>query len=636
MRLIKTKFLPLFLILISLIFLLIRARYSFCWSDESFYFATCGRFFKGDSIFMHDWFPTQLSSIALLPLYSLFVKITGSTAGIILYFRILFAIFECITAIVVFSIISKHHGAFLGCVTALLTEWYVHLNIATLSYYTLSLLCSLLAMLIIYDCYKDAELDREISAGYCIYKKSPQKLLIAGILFAISVLALPTMVVPYILVVILGFLIKASKKVLINNKTYASFVDTLDFIHIFKWTFVGILIPAVIFFSFLLLNVSVKDFIKAIPYVLSDEEHTTSLIYPIKRMYLAIMDAYGSRNAKAGFLLIAICCILFILVQIKKAAKNERVANSISKFLYNIRPFILLIDLILFAVYTSKSYNHTGFIFTAITLFSLPLFLITEKKNWPLFILCFVYGLTFSLVYSYSSFCDLYVLSMGHFIASIGGIILVYEFFLEICDGYKVFSLCYFKDYCKRKNLKGIFASLISYTYILILCISILVTVTLRITNIYRDDTINNLTVRLENGPAKGLYTSKDHAAMYNEVYEVISTYCMKDDNHQNLLISKLLPFGYMISDMNIAAPSTWRNAMDSDRVREYYKINPDKEPDTILLLNSEYGSYETCGDVEKDPSPNENSEEGFIYDFIEANNYTTIPVDCGIVYQKP
>ena len=54
------------------------------------------------------------------------------------------------------------------------------------------------------------------------------------------------------------------------------------------------------------------------------------------------------------------------------------------------------------------------------------------------------------------------------------------------------------------------------------------------------------------------------------------------------------------------------------------------------LLLTSLAGSYEACGDVEKDPTPNENDKDGFMYDYINKNGFTKISVPYGVIYQKP
>lgn len=598
------KYIPVILIVISMIILLIRSTYSFCWSDETFYLATTKRFYDGDSIFYHEWFPTQLSSLLLLPLYSLYVGIVGSSTGVLLFNRIIFVILESVSAYFVYRLLSKNHGIFIGCIASLFTQWYVHLNIATLSYYTITIHCFLLAMLIIYDCY--------------INKNSNLKLIIAGFLFAISVLCLPTMCVAYFIIVFAGFLITALAKFIPNAKFIADFSKKLDFIHTFIYTLFGIIIPAAIFFIYMLTHVSIKNFINSIPFVLSDDEHETNFRYPIKKMYLSINESFG-KIGYICYLFTACALLIFAIMLISNYVKNENLKEKISSFLLLIKPVIFIADLVLFILYLYTCYKYTGYIFSAILMFTTPLFLITEKKNYKLFILTYLSGLIYSLVFSYSSNGMLYILSMGHFICSIGCIVFIYDFINELKEN-RTFNI-----------LNKIYIPLISA--ILVICT--LDICTLRIVNIYRDDSIKNLNALIHEGPAKGLRTSDEHLKMYEEVILTIDEYCMEDNDNKTLLISKLLPFGYLESNMKIAAPTVWRNPLGSTRLKEYYEIHSDRYPDVIYVLNEEYGTYETCGDVERDPIPNANDDEGYIYDLISSYGYEAIHVPSGIIYKK-
>lgn len=618
----NVKYIPAILIFFSFILLLIKARYSFCWSDESFYLAVTSRFYKGDRIFYDEWFPTQLSSLLLLPLYSIYVAICKNTDGIILFFRILFVILELISATTVYKIMSKYHGLFLGTTLALLVQWYTHLNIATLSYYTMSTHFFVLSMVLIYDYYM-SKVHALSEASKNIAVKEKLQLVIAGILFALCVLCLPTMCVAYFLIVFAGFIITILGRISKSNSLIRSFSVSLDFIHTFFYTLIGICVPAIIFAVYMLTHVSIPDFLSSLTYVLSDDEHELSKLYPLKKMYLAINESYGS-VAKLAYLFVAISILVFFVMIISSILKESRITQLIEKVYPAIRLIVLVLDIVLFSLYLLKSFGHTGYIFTAMMLFSLPLFLITKKKNWRLFILAYIGGLLFSLVYSYSSNGMLYLLSMGHFICSIGGIVFVTDLANEI------------KDEQNDAHL-GISPSILSSIISAIIIVCIVQTCLLRVTNIYRDDKLQNLTELTKVGPAKGLYTSSEHLDMYMNVYDTINKYCMSDSNVSNetLLISKLLPFGYLISDLKVAAPTVWRNPMGSLRLKEYYESHEDRYPDVILVLDEYYGSYETCGDVEADYIPNDNDSDGYMYDYIKDNNMTAIPVNCGIVYVK-
>ena len=605
---------PYAVIALSAVILFIKCFLSFCWSDESFYFATCHRFFTGDSMFLHEWFPTQLSSVVLLPLYSIYMLISGTNTGIFLYFRILFVIMSTLNAVVMYNILKQHAGRFSALACPLMLMYYTHLNIATLSYYTLSVQMFLMAMLLIYHYYKS---------------HSKNHLIISGVLFAISVLCLPTLSIAYfVALAAIGIFVLLSR--LLKTKTELNrAAHKAQFSAIVKYTFIGILIPAVIFFIFLLFNVSVSDFIKGIPYVLSDEEHGTSFIYPMRKFFISINEVFG-RSTYASYLLIIISFILMFSKKLKS---------------HTIYMLIFIADIILFICNFISSTGHTGYAQTVLCLFAIPLFFMSRKKDMPLFFLFIVSGMVFSLVYSYSSNGYLYVLSMGHFIASIGCVLITEQYAKEALtyqgsNGSKLFSWL--------KDSSGRICSIICTAVISAILIQ---TMALRIVNIYRDAPLKMLDSRITAGPAKGLYTTADHNAAYNVVYSTIKEYCQSSNLNDpqkfpnsleqgsssvaNIFITKLLPWGYMCTDLRCASPTTWRTAFNSERLKPYYEMNPGRYPDMILVLDEQYGSYLTCGDVEADPIPNENEIGGYLLEYVSSNGYETMDVPCGVLYKR-
>lgn len=573
---------------LGVLLLFCKCFYSFCWSDETFYFSTAYRFYQGDSIFLHEWFPTQLSAIILLPLFSLYMAVTGSASGIILFFRICFVVFASISSLMVYQILKNPIRKTTALFCAVTVLFYTHLNIATLSYYTISVHCFLLAMLLIYHYYQT---------------QKKRYLFISGILFALCVLALPTMAVAYFLVMAVLLLLLISQHMSKLPAAFWECIKKAELKSVCLYTFLGICIPAILFFIFLLTNVSITDFINAIPYVLSDEEHGTSLIYPLKKFFIGINEVYGYA-AYAGYLLILITFFLgrFFSDTLRKAAAA--------------------MDFILFAIYFACSLGHTGYIQTALCMAALPLFFLTKKKNWKLFFLLFGGGMIFSVVYSYSSNGYLYILSMGHFIASIAAIMFIQDFAAE------------------QLSHLSLYGKLCQVLCTAVICVAVLQTITLRIVNVYRDAPMSELTAKITEGPACGLYTTEEHLSMYQTVYDTLMTYCQSDSEglitkNQTLFITKLLPYGYMCTDLKCAAPTTWRTAFNSMRLEPYYEMNPERFPDLILVLDEQYGSYDTCGDIEADPTPNANEIDGYLLDYVNENHYEKLSVPCGILYRR-
>ncbi|MCR5508356.1 MAG: hypothetical protein K6F34_06700 [Lachnospiraceae bacterium] len=595
------RFYPYILIALCAAVLLIRCFYSFCWSDETFYFSTCHRFYMGDDIFRDEWFPTQLSSLILLPFYALYMLVMGSNTGVFLYFRILYVILSTVNAVLMFNIIKRRERTFIALSCSLCLMFYTHLNIATLSYYTLSVQMFLMSMLFIYHYGTSREV---------------KHLVYSGALFALSVLCLPTLCVAYFAAVAFLALLSLAVRYV---RPLKGLKDTLDGAHlkeIFLYTLSGIMIPFFLFVLYLVFTVPVSDFIKGIPYVLSDEEHATGLVYPAKKFFIGINEVYG-RAAYISYFLTA-------------AAFAASFTGLFKKGLARLALFAA--DFILFIVLAIRSMGHTGYIQTALCLFTLPLFFTGKEKDRRPFFLFIVSGMIFSLVFSYSSNGYLYILSMGHFIASIGCILIL----------------------GRQTGAKEIKKSgpVITAACTAVICTVIITTAALRLVNIYRDAPLDMLDTKITEGPAAGLYTTKDHRDSYMTVYETIQAACRSGNlkepskypnsmeldsrNVGNIFITKLLPWGYMCTDLRCASPTTWRTSFDSKRLEPYYEMNPGRYPDIILVLDEEYGSYLSCGDVEADPSPNENSVGGYLFDYVTGNDYEKISVPCGFLYVRP
>ena len=543
---------PYIIIIAAAVLLLPLTKRSFCFSDECFYFSTADRFLQGDRLFIHDWFPTQLVSLLLMPLLRLFNLLTGAKDGLILYFRILYLLWSLAMSLCIFHILRKARGSACALVCALWNLFYVHLNIATLSYYTLSMTFFLLCMLFIYT-----------------YISRPQRryVLLSGLSIAPAVLALPTLVVPWVAVMLLLLCISfAAKKASIRTGM--------------AYHIAGIAIIALPVTLYLLITTGLSGIIKNLKYLLSDEEHVMGLTYPFRNFFDSVFNVFG-KPAVIGI------AASFILLTILSFIPKKHALLSVSKHLaYCVG---IISSLCLFRA----GFLHTGFPGTIMALACLPVFAASARKHkdLPLFLTVYTGGLIFSMVYSYSSMCDLYVLSIGHNICAIAGI-------------------CFMSDHIREKKEAATgmiypITAVIITLYVLILLLS---TIWLRFNNVYRDDRPENLTALIEEGPAKGLYTSPEHKEVYISLLHAIRENRLPG---KKIFFSKLLPWGYLAADMECASYTTWRVPLSSERLRQYYTVHPEKKPDVVFVLKEYVGSYEKCGDVEADPIPNRNDPEG-------------------------
>ena len=118
---------------------------------------------------------------------------------------------------------------------------------------------------------------------------------------------------------------------------------------------------------------------------------------------------------------------------------------------------------------------------------------------------------------------------------------------------------------------------------------------------------------------------------MDTEKFEVIS-----GNPKGNVLFSKILPWGYTASGLSCGYPTTWRATAYSDQQLDlYYDINKNARPDVIIVLDSMYGSYDACGDVEDDHNPNLDEMSDYWKDYISSEGFTETRVKCGKIYHR-
>ena len=576
---------------ICFIICLFRAFKGFCWTDESFYFSTTDRFFRGDALLKEEWYRTQLSSVFCLPFYALYVLITGSSAGVVLYFRFLYLILSFTVAYTAYRIFTKGYPWQVGAIIATLIIFYAHLNITSFSYYMLSMDFLLLSMLLIYD-YKNTGKVAELVTAGCI--------------FALSVMAMPALVVGFIAVILVLAAVLLIMKFVKLPESIRKPLEEADILKSCLWVILGICIPAVIFLIYMFSKVSISEIIEALPGIMVDNEHDFTYGYLIRKFFRAIKEVYG-RWTYIGYGLI------LLTFAFQKFLKKKPLADIIVAF-----------DCCYFIILAVKSYGHTGYIQAALVLFSLPVFFLSQKKNLRLFFLFVTWGMILAVTYCFTSSDFLYVMAIGFFIVAIACICFMYDY----VAGSGTFEPGVSEG--ERGYFRGI-ARIVAVSLSLIALYCACVTVGLRLSNVYRDAPLSELSCKITKGPGKGLYTTKEHLQQYNEICDVIDEYA---DGEGRVLFSKVCPWGYLYSGMGCGYPTTWRaTAYNADQLESFYSLNPDNYPDVIIVLDEEYGSYDAAGDVEDDHNPNLDEMNDYWKDYIRDRGMTEIQVSCGKVY---
>lgn len=120
------------------VMLFMKCRYGFANIDESFYLTIPYRLCQGDALFLNEWHLSQMTGWILQLPMALFLRLGGSTEGVVLAFRQLYVALHLVSSTVIFLLLRRKCKIG-GAVAALFFCIYVPYNISTLCYNSMGL-----------------------------------------------------------------------------------------------------------------------------------------------------------------------------------------------------------------------------------------------------------------------------------------------------------------------------------------------------------------------------------------------------------------------------------------------------------------------------------------------------------------
>lgn len=508
----------------TLMFLLYKVRYGFIYNDEPAIFSIGYRFALGDKMLVEDWSIMQLIGFLIYPFAKLFMLIKKDTNWILLYGRLCYLLLWSMT--IIYSYIKlKKYG--IWSVLGLISLYlFAPLDMMTLSYNSFALMGLICTTVTI------------ISA------RNEYEYIFIGIFYSITVLSNPYFILLYLFFTIAVFLnikfhfLKLPNE-LIPLKVWESF------------TF-GAILMFIILTIFVFSKTNLSKLLQSLTYILkSDTEHSKLNIF--KFLYSYIFQL----NLRFKYTLI-FSNVLFIVTLLDKSRYKRKkiyILISICIYLYsiiNINSSIL----------TYPNLNLTVIPFIII---GVEAYILSESKNNIIFIYLIISGIIFSFFFHYASNLGLPAIGTTYSLSTLGSIIYV--------------GILY-KEMDKSKLTK--------FILVLIVIIQIIFQFMIRYKYYYLDDPIEKLNVRIEDGPAKGIYTNESDASLYNYQYEQLMYLLEESSKNDGFYYPYSNPWFYLASNMKISTYSTWGSWGDVEKTNEinklYYMENINKTPTYIVL----------------------------------------------------
>ena len=555
--------------------LLYRAFRGFDWGDESFYLALTNRFYRGDVPFRDEWHLSQLYAIILLPIYSGFVEFTGSTDGVYLFFRILTTFLFFLTSMLTYKVIYQYTNSIRKSVFCAITILiYSRASMPTLSYYNVSFLSFILAVLSVFNMISEQRQER-IQNGIQFW--------LFGICVAIAVCTNPYTVVIFLIVLIVMFWYAIRDRIWITR-----LVGAVS----------GCATVALPFLMYLLNKISLREILDNLSMILHDPEHTEQpALLNAFRWFHEIFKKFGY----VEIALLAIIIIITFYAGVKKKKMQSLTQQSVA-----------LVSLIIGISCVLKGSDMIGAAYVVLSILGLIAFLLRQNWNDITFYLIYLPGIALSFAWKYGSNTGLTTMAIGFAVSAMGSILLIMELAEEA-------NASGGAPYLRRDR---VFKMMI---IAFVVCV-LVQTFYLRIFYVHRDAQFMELTQRITQGPAKGLYTEQGRKLQYDEIIEALDRINNLTDSQDRVLISNLLPWCYPYLEAGVGAHSTWRVPLSSEYAKKYYMRNEKMKPDVIFALNPEYGITNSKNPIDGvlgkylmlQEAPEEIIKSGTIYDLRE------------------
>ena len=486
-----------------------RCFYSVNTTDEAYYIGTVYRLWFGDGMLCDEWNPTQqMCSFWLYPFYALFRLILGSNDGMILAFRLLYIIFQLFISGYIYGKLKKY-----GYISFLPIFFYLlstAFNINSLSYNTManSALVAFLVTLVMME------------------KPDWKNSIWCGIFASIVVMGNPYAVFAYVLYgaacVIVTLLFKKWNK---------EIPVSLQFMTFFKMslTAAGVL---VIFLIFTFWHATLERIVKNLPYIVGDQEH-------VQRWNVKISDYFRYfKEHYLGAVLVPIVVSVSALFD-QKRVKHGAVYMALSAAA--ILPYMIRHGLV-------SNYVPINLVTVPICFLGFTAYVVSEKKLRRVFYIWYLPAMVYPFIVQLTSNTGPLAVSAGFVTAGAASVLLAASWAME------------------QEN------SLVKNALHGVIILQLMIMLFLRITYVWVDAPLSELTTKVERGAAKGLYTTEAAAQYYEEMYDDIDALNMTEDD--GFLVVGSEPLLYLYADRQVASYSTWQVYTNETRLYRYYEIH--------------------------------------------------------------
>ena len=539
------------------------------YNDEVLYPNLPLRFINGDSMIQHEWHLTQFSSLfSYLPVL-VWVKIKGSTEGIIFFLRCVYLFIHTVTSGVIYTVFRKYK--LWAVVAAALFYTNMAYRMLTISY------ISMVVVFLQFFC---------ISLFFIYEKQSVKFYLFAGMAFAACCVCNPFYCIVYVIYIIACVVCKQkimkpqeayenlsskqrktaemrAEKIIRLQKFYDAFCGKRA-ITLFTCG-IGI-VAAVSLFYFFATGGSVSSFVKGFGNLFSSTEY--GMLATVFQKLTETAKWFNEISLHHPFLLPAL--YIALLLDVNRHKPNHKIIYLIASVIISLI-YITGITYVFFDDYVDAYALSLPF-----GVFSSVCYILTENKNKRFFYCMWCPGAIGAIVQFLASNTLLTPFFAVFAVCHIPGVFLVRDFFSEFC--YKEQSKS--KKIQKHKNSANT-VKCCGIVVCLALCLQISFNVCLYM---YKRIPDRATDTKVTHGPMAELYLGEDYYNSYVNSLKDLDIIKSRSEKTDPVLITSHLGWMQLYVDRSLAAYSPCLLKIDTNLLTRYYQQNPDKIPKYIYI----------------------------------------------------
>lgn len=523
-------------------------------ADESLYPTVPLRLLNGDSLVSDEWHLTQFVSLFLYIPVCVWMKLKGTTEGIILFLRYFYLAIHTSVSVGIYAFFRKNKLWAVICAMMFYTQ--VPLRFLSANYHSLLALFLLFLTITLLKLNEKNNTFLYILAGFfygCCCVCNPFECMLFGVYIIVCIVWL---IQKKHCIKKCGNLSSEEKSVITQKiEIRDRFFGRKAF---FKF-FAGLSIAAIISIAFFLATGGeLTEVFRNIPYMLQDGGHDifrSPIEAFIKKVGLTLQH-FNTISLNLPFLL----PIFFIVLLIDKKRKNPK-----HKLCYVIVSFILAVFYTVGVLIGALGNSRCLAMSLPFAIISIVCYILTENKNKKLFYCMWLPGLIATGIQYLAS--DLHLSTLWVLtISNIAGVLFIKDFINEIKQ-----------DENTTKNMHRVCQGL--------LCVGICLQLIFQCSIYMIGRTVNiNEYIELKRGPYAGLILEEQNYNRNNSIMDDLDIIKSRTNPDDYVLIVSEFSWMYLYIDRPFATYSAWQPFLEMDRLIEYYTMNPEKMPKCVYV----------------------------------------------------